>query len=151
MNAWARYGKYDPHAAQNAEELISVMYDMDAERGEEEEGGSGIRPTAQTYSIAMNAWAKAREGPTAEGTDCGEDGGSKVANARRLLDCMLEKYEAGEEEMKPGVFAYTSVLSAAAYSRPDGSPTPPTTRRAVVVKVVTPKAPSKLPCARFRK
>jgi len=118
MNAWARFGKYDPNSAQKAEELISIMYEMYHSR----KYGDSIKPTAQTYSIAMNAWAKSKErGVGGENNDDARtsNSDSKVANARRLLDTMLGKYEAGDKDMKPNIFAYTSVLSAAAYSLPN--------------------------------
>lgn len=99
LNAWARYSRYDPEAPVKAEELLNLMYDLYYSGRLET-----VKPDGVTYSTLINAWARSG------------DRQDKVQNARRLLNTMLSKYDADEEDMRPNVMAYTSVLNAAVHS-----------------------------------
>jgi len=137
MNAWARFGRYDPNSAQRAEELLDLMHDMykSGDYGEE------MKPNMYSYTTAINAWARSEEGVKGAGieendasmaTDTSTDGNNtgeekiksrnddeptmhKVAHARRLLDLLISRYKGGEKGMKPSAIPYTSVLNAAAH------------------------------------
>ena len=95
ISAHAR--SFSPGAAERGEELFDMMYELyhSGRMGEE------IKPKADTYSTVINAWARSR----------GREG--QTANARRLLDTMIEKLRGGEEDMAPNMISYTSVLNAA--------------------------------------
>lgn len=101
MNAYARYSRYDPEAPIKAEELLNLMYELYYSGRLD-----NVKPDAVTYTTAINAWARSGDRP------------DKVQNARRLLDTMLSKYDADEQDMKPNIIAYTSVLNAAVHSPP---------------------------------
>lgn len=102
LNAWARYSSHDAEAPQKAEDLLNLMYDL-YHSGRLDENA---KPDTTSYTSVINAWAKG-------GADH-----EKAANARRLLDAMLHKFEAGEHNVKPNVTSFTSVLNAAAHSPP---------------------------------
>jgi hypothetical protein len=99
LNAWARYSRYDSEAPEKAEGLLNLMYDLYYSGRLET-----VKPDAVTYTTVIIAWARSGDRP------------DKVQNARRLLDTMLSKYDANEDDMKPNVMAYTSVLNAAVHS-----------------------------------
>ena len=95
ISAHAR--SFSPGAAERGEELFDMMYELyhSGRMGEE------IKPKADTYSSVINSWARSR----------GREG--QTANARRLLDTMIEKFRGGEEDMAPNMFSYTAVLNSA--------------------------------------
>ena len=99
INSWARFSRYDPEAPRKAEDLLNLMYDLYYSGRLE-----SVKPDAVTYTSVINAWARSGDRP------------DKVHNARRLLDAMLSKFDADEQDMKPNVMAYTSVLNAAVHS-----------------------------------
>lgn len=101
LNAWARNSRYDAEAPEKAEELLNLMYDLYYSGR-----FKAVKPDAFSYTTVINAWARAGERS------------DKTQNARRLLDAMISKYNADPLDMKPNVIAYTSVLNAAAHSRP---------------------------------
>lgn len=93
--SWAR--SFEKDAAVRGEALFDRMYELyhSGRLGEE------IKPQADTYTSVINAHARSR----------GRTG--QTANARRLLDVMINKYSNGEEDFAPNMMAYTSVLNAA--------------------------------------
>jgi hypothetical protein len=101
INAYARFSRYDANAPEKAEELMNLMYDMYYSGRLET-----VKPDTVTYTSLINAWARSVDRP------------DKVQNARRLLDVLLAKFDADEEDVKPNIMAYTSVLNAAVHSPP---------------------------------
>eukprot|EP00957_Ditylum_brightwellii_P139377 10622158-Ditylum_brightwellii.AAC.1 len=99
MNAWARFGRYDPNSAQRAEELLDLMHDMykSGDYGEE------MKPNMYSYTTAINAWARSEEGVKGAGI---EENDASMAT---------DTYKGGEKGMKPSAIPYTSVLNAAAH------------------------------------
>lgn len=87
MKAWAR--AFNPV---KVEEILDFISDLDIDES--------ARPDAMSYCIAMSAWAKSNSP-------------KKTLNARRLLETMLTKYEAGNYLLKPNNVAFTTVLNAA--------------------------------------
>jgi len=108
MNTFARSFPHDPNAAIKAEETITQMSNLH----ESGKYGKPLKPTTWSYSIAINAWAKSKETHD-------ENGIHKAINSRRLLDTLLERHMVGENDMKPSIHAFTSVLSACAFSGKD--------------------------------
>ncbi len=101
INAYARFSRYDANAPEKAEELMNLMYDLYYSGRLET-----VKPDTVTYTSLINAWARSVDRP------------DKVQNARRLLDVLLAKFDADEEDVKPNIMAYTSVLNAAVHSPP---------------------------------
>ena len=94
MKAWAR--AFNPH---KAEEMLNLMNEL-AEAGTLEKNS---KPDAVSYCTVMSAWAKSRDP-------------DKTSQARRLLEAMMSKYDAGDVTLKPNVVAFTTVLNAAGHT-----------------------------------
>jgi len=109
MDAWARYAKYDLESAQKGENLITQMYDL----YHSGRFSDSIKPNAMTYILAMKAWARSESN---KNSASGHDIHFKVRKCRDLLDTMIAKFDAGEEDVKPNIVAYTTLLNAVVHT-----------------------------------
>ena len=105
MDAWARYAKYDTDSAQKAENLITQMYDL----YHSGRFTDSIKPNSTSYIIVMKAWARSEYSKNSTSV---HDIPFKVHKCRDLLDRMIEKFDSGEEDVKPNIVAYTSILNS---------------------------------------
>ena len=107
MTALSRSFPYDSKSAQEAEKVLDKMSMLKIVG---HKNGS-LEPTQFTYSIAINAWAKAKKVYDANGIH-------KAVHARRLLDVLLKEHANGNID-KPSIHAFTSVLNACTFPAND--------------------------------
>jgi hypothetical protein len=103
MTAISRSFPYDIDSAQEVEKVldkVSMLHNL----GHKNEY---LEPTQLTYSIAINAWAKAKKSYDVNGIH-------KAIHTRRLLDVLLEKHANGKSD-KPSIHVFTSVLNACTF------------------------------------
>lgn len=80
-------------AGDKAEKILGMLDNLYSKFQDDD-----MKPNAQTYTIAMNAWAKTRSF-------------GKAKKAQQLLMKMEDEYKSGNSDVKPNVFAYTAVVS----------------------------------------
>jgi hypothetical protein len=91
IDAYAKSG--EEGAAQKAEEVLRRMEDL-YQSGE----NLNAKPNVRSFNSVINAWAKSREPDNA-------------LRAQEILDLMEKLYEEGNEEVRPDVHSFSTVIS----------------------------------------
>ena len=134
IHCWGKSGNRG--AAARAEEILQEMEDEYAE------GSSHVQPNVQTYTSVVDAYAKSREPDAAKKAEAilnrMEDDGmvrpnahtytaviqayarsdlaSKAKHAQSILHRMKDDYKNGNEDARPSVVTYNTVLNACEFS-----------------------------------
>ena len=93
--AWSKSGI--PGCGEKATRVLEQLENMNIEFGD----SFDFKPNAYTFNACINAWAKSRSF-------------EKAREAKSILDRMIDLYKAGNKDVKPNVFTFTSVLNGKA-------------------------------------
>lgn len=96
MNAWSRISSKDIEAAERAQGIFRLLCDLGY-------GDESFKPNSFAYHTVMNAWANSSLPDSPE-------------MASRLLNQMLDRYEAGDVDTKPSVISFSIAIKAWANS-----------------------------------
>ena len=97
MECWQRSGSNE--AGEQAESLLGWLLTRYEESGYQDDD---LCPNEYTFASAIAAWAKSRRF-------------GKAVRARKLLNRMVQLYEAGHVKAGPNTHCYTAVINACAY------------------------------------